>query len=261
MGSHRPFDIWNTSYGQKKGQESNWQFNSWPLKVWNWPDFHACKWRATYRWKALNEGYNFALDLISIKGLHAKLWRPQNCESPNLGNFGTPTWESQDKKPFGCGSHRVYYKGEGGGFPQVQAVVSFVSLSCPWLVLAPKVLQLCTNHFVLVLCRPVWISKACQFFLVPSRSSNTPLYLPKCCERGNVPQLLALLLFSIWDSHLSPSRSWEHVTFCVGFWFRFGGNLVLPWHVPNYSMCTFGSSLCFYIHLCCKIYVYFFNVW
>ncbi len=35
---------------------------------------------------------------------------------------------------------RVYYKGEGGGFPQVQAVVS---LTCPcylWLVLAPKVL-------------------------------------------------------------------------------------------------------------------------
>jgi hypothetical protein len=23
--------------------------------------------------------------------------------------------------------HRVYYKGEGGGFPQVQAVVSFVN--------------------------------------------------------------------------------------------------------------------------------------
>jgi hypothetical protein len=49
--------------------------------------------------------------------------------------------------------HKVYYKGEGGGFPQVQAVVSFVCLSCPWLVLTPKVLQLCTNHFVLVLCR------------------------------------------------------------------------------------------------------------
>jgi hypothetical protein len=44
--------------------------------------------------------------------------------------------------------HRVYYKGEGDGFPQVQAVVSFVSPSCLWFVLAPKVLQLCTNHLV-----------------------------------------------------------------------------------------------------------------
>jgi len=29
-------DIWNTSYGQKKGRESNWQFDFWPLKVRNW---------------------------------------------------------------------------------------------------------------------------------------------------------------------------------------------------------------------------------
>jgi hypothetical protein len=42
-------DIWNTSYGQKKGRESNWQFDSRPLKVRNWPDFLACRWRTTYR--------------------------------------------------------------------------------------------------------------------------------------------------------------------------------------------------------------------
>jgi len=51
--------------------------------------------------------------------------------------------------------HIVYYKGEGGDFPQVWAVVNLVNPSCPWLVLTPKVLQLCTNHFVLVLCRPM----------------------------------------------------------------------------------------------------------
>jgi hypothetical protein len=28
-------------------------------------------------------------------------------------------------------SHRVYYKGEGGGFPQVRAVVSLVCPCCP----------------------------------------------------------------------------------------------------------------------------------
>ncbi len=41
-------DILNTSYGQKKNQESNWQFDSRPLKVKNWPDFLAWWWRATY---------------------------------------------------------------------------------------------------------------------------------------------------------------------------------------------------------------------
>jgi len=32
---------------------------------------------------------------------------------------------------------RVYYKGEGGGFPQVRAMVSLVCPCCPWLVLSP----------------------------------------------------------------------------------------------------------------------------
>jgi hypothetical protein len=35
-------DICSTSYGQKKGQESNWQFDSRPLKVRNQPDSGAC---------------------------------------------------------------------------------------------------------------------------------------------------------------------------------------------------------------------------
>jgi hypothetical protein len=52
-------------------------------------------------------------------------------------------------------SHRVYYKGEGGGFHQVRAMVSLVCPCCPWLVLAPRVLQLCTNHLVWVVCKPV----------------------------------------------------------------------------------------------------------
>jgi len=47
-------------------------------------------------------------------------------------------------------------------------------------------------------CRPVWVSEACQLFLVPSRSSNTTLYPSKCCELGNVPRLLPLPLCSTW---------------------------------------------------------------
>jgi hypothetical protein len=95
-------------------------------------------------------------------------------------------------------SHRVYYKGEGGGFPQVRAVVSLVCSCSPWFVLVPKVLKLCTNHFVWVVCKPVWVSDACQLFLVPSRSSNTPLYPSKCCELRSVPWLLLLPMSSIW---------------------------------------------------------------
>jgi hypothetical protein len=58
--------------------------------------------------------------------------RPQSCGSPNLGNFGTPFGSLGTKCHLDVGlmeRHRVYYKGEGGGFPQVRAVVSLVSLS------------------------------------------------------------------------------------------------------------------------------------
>jgi hypothetical protein len=46
-------------------------------KVKNCLDFLTCKWHATYHLKAIDEGYNFALDLISIGGLHAKLQAPK----------------------------------------------------------------------------------------------------------------------------------------------------------------------------------------
>jgi len=108
---------------------------------------------------------------------------------------------------------RVYYKGEGGGFPQVQAMVSLVCPCCPWLILAPKVLQLCTNHLVWVLCKPMWVSEACQLFLVPSRSSNTPLYPSKCCKLRSVPLPLPLPLSCIWIHFwvLQGVRSASHI--------------------------------------------------
>jgi hypothetical protein len=62
-------DICSISYGKKKGRESNWQFDSRPLKVGNRLDHSACRWSATNRWKALEENYNFSLNLILIGGL------------------------------------------------------------------------------------------------------------------------------------------------------------------------------------------------
>jgi hypothetical protein len=42
-------DICSISLGKKKGRESNWQFDSWPLKVENWPNPGVCRWRAAHR--------------------------------------------------------------------------------------------------------------------------------------------------------------------------------------------------------------------
>jgi hypothetical protein len=191
-------DICNTSYGQKKGRESNCQFDSRPLKVENWPLSDVRFRSATRRWKALDESYNFAWDCIAIGDLLAKLWGFKVPEVPFGAIPGLPRGNRGKNSHLDVGSmesHRVYYKGEGGGFPQVRAVVSLVCPCCPWLVLAPRVLQLCTNHFVWVVCRLVWVTKACQLFLVPSRSSNPPLYPSKGCELGSVLRLLLIRCF------------------------------------------------------------------
>jgi hypothetical protein len=61
-------DICSPSYGQKKGRESNWQFDSRPLKVGNRPDSDIYKKSATWNRKALEESYNFGFDLTTIGG-------------------------------------------------------------------------------------------------------------------------------------------------------------------------------------------------
>ncbi len=70
-------DICNPSYGQKKGRESNWQFDSRPLKVRNRP-LPNFRWQsATWCWKAFEESYNFGLDLTPIESCSREIWAPK----------------------------------------------------------------------------------------------------------------------------------------------------------------------------------------
>jgi hypothetical protein len=60
----------------------------------------------------------------------------QSLGSPNWDSFGTPPWESRDKKPFGCGCY-----GEAHSI-QIRATVSQMSpespMACPNTKGAPK---------------------------------------------------------------------------------------------------------------------------
>jgi hypothetical protein len=83
--------------------------SSWNLDVWNglsWPFGH---------FKHFKPHFN--------RRFADKVMGPQSCKSPNFGNLRT-------KCHLGVGpvaKHRIYYKGESGGFPQVQAMVSLMS--------------------------------------------------------------------------------------------------------------------------------------
>jgi hypothetical protein len=81
-------DICSPSYGQKKGRESNWQFDSRPLKVGNrhLPDLRIES--ETWRWKDLDEGYNFGLDLLRSDLAVGSYELPKSRDS-NRDSFGT----------------------------------------------------------------------------------------------------------------------------------------------------------------------------
>jgi hypothetical protein len=88
-------DICSPSYGQKKGRESNWQFDSRPLKVGNRPLLNVALKSATRRWKALDESYNFDSGLIPIRAWGEELW-PFKVPGVQPGRFrdsisGVPT--------------------------------------------------------------------------------------------------------------------------------------------------------------------------
>jgi hypothetical protein len=141
-------DICSTSYGRKKGRKSNWQFDSQPLKVGNRPDPSAWRQNATHHWKALKENYTFFLDLILIGGLSKELWVAKvpgvhtnavsgQFRDSHLGVSGQktiwmwPPWSGVEYIIWG----KVVASLESGLW-----WVKWVQ-SCPWLVLAPRVLQ------------------------------------------------------------------------------------------------------------------------
>jgi hypothetical protein len=70
-------NICSSSYGQKKGWESNRESDSRPLKVGNKPLPDICSRNATWRWKALEENYNFGSNLVPIQAQGEKLWMPK----------------------------------------------------------------------------------------------------------------------------------------------------------------------------------------
>ncbi len=65
--------------------------------------------------KTLDEGYKFASDLISIRGLHAKLWRPKVAIILTLAISGLPLGSPGTKNHLDVGPVErciIYYKGK-----------------------------------------------------------------------------------------------------------------------------------------------------
>jgi len=73
MASHDPFGYLQHKLWAKEGTGVKLAFDSRPQKVGSRPDPGVCRWNATHCWKALEESYKFASDLIPIRGLSREL--------------------------------------------------------------------------------------------------------------------------------------------------------------------------------------------
>jgi hypothetical protein len=84
---------------------------------------------------------------------------------------------------------------------------------CSWLVLAPKVFQLCTNQLVVWFCVSLceWVN-ACHVLSPTSELQHAPLP-PKYCEPKNMPQLLVFPLFSLQIHAWVYQGAWECITY------------------------------------------------
>jgi hypothetical protein len=148
MASHEPFGHLQYKLCTKEGSESNWQFDSQPLKVGNRPDPDVCRHSARHRWKALKESYKFASNLIPIGGPSKELWVAKvsgvqtgtvsgQFRDSHLGVLGQkatwmwPPWSGAEYTIWG----KVVASPKSGPW-----WVKWVQ-SCSWLVLAPNVLQ------------------------------------------------------------------------------------------------------------------------
>jgi hypothetical protein len=154
MGSHDPFGHFKHKLWPKKGvgRESNWQFDSQPLKVKTCTYFFVCRWCATYHWKYFDKGYNF----ISIEGLHTKLWALKVVRIPTLWISKLPKWHLGASP---VAKHKIYYKGWGDGFPKSRLWWVLWVCVCPWFVRASKCSNYALTSLLFGFCRPMWISE------------------------------------------------------------------------------------------------------
>jgi hypothetical protein len=154
MGSHDPFGYLKQKLWSK--ERSGVKLPIWlrSLKVDNRPYFLACRWRATYRWKDVEKGYNFATNLTSIGGLHTKLWNPKIAKIP-ISKF----WEFQDSHLGVPGQNDIWVLAPWLSTKNIirwKVVASPKSgpwwvlwvYVCLWFVHAPEVLWLCINQLV-----------------------------------------------------------------------------------------------------------------
>jgi hypothetical protein len=93
MRSHGPF-----GHLQHKLCAKEEQFDSRPLKVGNRPNLGVRKGSATHHWKSSQGELQVCFRPCPDRRFEQRVMTSWSPRTPNRDNFGTPPWESHDKK-------------------------------------------------------------------------------------------------------------------------------------------------------------------
>jgi hypothetical protein len=144
-------DICNTCYGQKKGRESNWQFDSRPLKVGNRPDPDVYRWSAMHRWR-LSRRATTLLQTSSWSEVGARSYERPKFRESKLRQFRGSTLGVPGKSAIRMQAR--WWDAENTIWGKVVASpesgpwwIKWV-LGCPWFVPTPKVWRMSSNQLV-----------------------------------------------------------------------------------------------------------------
>jgi hypothetical protein len=151
MGLHDPFGHLKHKLWPKEGPKVKLAIWLPTTKSWESPWFLYVQVVCHIPLEIYRQRIQFCFKLhLNWKFAH-KLWAPEVTGVPTLGILGLPFGSRKTKWHLGAGPvirHKVYYNEEGGGFPQVLAVVSLVNLCLFVTHSCTKMFQLRTNQLV-----------------------------------------------------------------------------------------------------------------
>jgi hypothetical protein len=152
----------------------------------------------TYRWKALDEGYNFSSNFISIEGLYTKLCAPKVVGILVVGiSRGSPmTKWHLDVGPMA--RHKVYYKrGKVVASPKSRSWWVLLVCVCLWFVHASR----CSNYALINLlfdwCRSMWVIELLVNLPSPIPELRYAPLPPKCYECTPTPFPSSVFTFGL----------------------------------------------------------------
>jgi hypothetical protein len=151
----------------------------------------------------------------------------------------TPIWESRDKMTFGCWPYGQTYKILWGGRWWLPPSLGRGEFCESVFTRGSSMHQKCSNYaltnLLFGLCKSMWIIELLVTLPSPNPGAPTCPSTSKCCELGNMPRLLILLLFSYLYLQLNLLRS---LGVCQGRW-RACQLVVLFWICVCVCVCFF----------------------